>query len=172
MTDLKNEVKSTCEEANREFVDRLTKDQQNTLKRLNDVQTRISILNRYQESMKEMIDDNIFDNSPLSLGITISVLEDWMKELQEERQKLLKDASIIVANICVADSYTSMTNAVKEKFTIEDIASKHITKAFLTNMFGEDDTPGKLAVQDICNNAVKFFIQTILDGSMAKDFGV
>lgn len=173
MEDYKNNFKTESDRLERELIDGFTQEEINTFKRLTDVNSRMSVLKQYSDNLKEMDEDDLFKDAPTVLGVSITILHDWETELQEEYKKLLHEASVIVANKNIADSYVNMTNALKKKFDIYDVSSTHIVKAFLDERYGkDDDSTFKESMQEICSEAVNFFIKTIISGSMDSEFGV
>ena len=168
-TEYEAEVERADEALNKLFSD----DEREKFSRLSMLDARLSILRKYQETFEELGNlTDTFNDKTTSVAMSLLVLKDWIKEIDDERNTLFDEIATIVATATIADMYNNMSTTIKNKMHIDDVASDHITKAFLNKKFGDGDSAGKDAMKDICTEAVQFFIQTIIDGTMKEDFGV
>ena len=161
----------------------LTTEENAVLEKFMQLNTRIQILKYFRNSAENVYNpltslDKILESKDIpdkdafvpinkTLSVAMSCLDVWIEELETELKGLQDQVIVFMLRISIKE-YASDT---KERFktkVIEPSIPKYIVKYFLADKFGEDDSPAKDAMSDICTEAVNYFISSMTSGVFEK----
>lgn len=161
----------------------LTAEENAILEQFMKITTRIQILENFRKSMdttynplsaldeildsKDFPDKDAFTPINKTISTAIACLDQWLDELKSEQKELLNKVVEFMYKISLKEYAAGLKAGIKTKI-IEPNVPKYITKYFLTDKFGEGDSPAKDAMSDICTEAVNYFIASMNSGVFEK----
>lgn len=147
------------------------------------VTTRIQILENFKkgfnnaysplDALDEILktsgkpDPDAFTPINKSIAMATSTIDQWIEELKKEQAELCNSVVMIIYKISMKDYVNETNTRIKEK-VIAPAIPKKVTEYFLTDKFGEGDSPSKDAMRDICTEAVNYFIASLTSGVFDK----
>lgn len=168
---------------NEAITSELTEEENATLEKFMEITMRMQILQHFRNSMDSTYNplaalDEILDSKGIpdkdafipinqTISVTTACLDKWIDELKAEHKALTEQVVVFMYRISLKDYANELKNSLQTKVISPNIP-KYVTKYFLTDKFGEGDSPAKDAMSDICTEAVNYFIASMSSGVFEK----